>query len=160
MKEPLLQNSCKNVRQETFKAESWLQSNELDEICTGQRKDKDLKLIIEWKLKDTKPTWQDIPSRNINLKNYWSQRNILILKDNVLYREWFNTKVKQPVWQLVIPTSLKEDLFSLLQKWGHGVRVVTLSPPTSEVRVRFPAPPQVGKLVVACRWLTVYSTEP
>ena len=43
---------------------------------------------------------------------------------------------------------------------GHGGRVVTLSPPTSEAGVRFPAPPQVGKLVVACRWLAVYSTEP
>ena len=34
---------------------------------------------------------------------------------------------------------------------GHGGRVVTLSPPTSEAGVRFPAWPQVGKLVVACR---------
>ena len=38
---------------------------------------------------------------------------------------------------------------------GHGGRVVTLSPPTSEVGVRFLAWPQVGKLVVACRWFTV-----
>ena len=43
---------------------------------------------------------------------------------------------------------------------GHGGRVVTLSPPTSEAGVRFPARPQVGKLVVACRWSAVYSTEP
>ena len=42
---------------------------------------------------------------------------------------------------------------------GHGDRVVTLSPPTSEAGIRFPARPQVGKLVVACR-LAVYSTEP
>ena len=42
---------------------------------------------------------------------------------------------------------------------GHGGRVVTLSPPTSEAGVRFLAQPQVGKLVVACRWLAVYSTE-
>ena len=38
--------------------------------------------------------------------------------------------------------------------------MVTLSPPTSEVEVRFPALPQVGKLIVACCWLAVYSTEP
>ena len=38
--------------------------------------------------------------------------------------------------------------------------VVTLSPPTSEARVRFPAQPQVGKLVVVCHSLAVYSTEP
>ena len=31
---------------------------------------------------------------------------------------------------------------------GHGGRVITLSPPTSEAGVRFPAQPQVGKLVV------------
>ena len=42
----------------------------------------------------------------------------------------------------------------------HGGRVVTLSPPTFEVGVQFPAWPQVGKLVVACRWSAVYSTEP
>ena len=43
---------------------------------------------------------------------------------------------------------------------GHSGRVVTLSPSTSEVGVRFLAWPQVGKLVVACRWSAVYSTEP
>ena len=37
----------------------------------------------------------------------------------------------------------------------HGGRVVTISPPTSEIGVRFPAQPQVGS-----RWLAVYSTEP
>ena len=43
---------------------------------------------------------------------------------------------------------------------GHGGRVVTLSPPTSEAGFRFSARPQVGKLVVACCWSAVYSTEP
>ena len=43
---------------------------------------------------------------------------------------------------------------------GHGGRVVTLSPPTSEAGVRSPARPQLGKLVLACRWSEVYSTEP
>ena len=31
---------------------------------------------------------------------------------------------------------------------------------TSEIRVRNPASPQVGKLVVACHWRAVYSTKP
>ena len=43
---------------------------------------------------------------------------------------------------------------------GHGGRVATLWPLTSEIRVWFPVQPKVGKLVVACRWLAVYSTEP
>ena len=36
--------------------------------------------------------------------------------------------------------------------------MVTFSPPTSEAGVRSPSRPQVGKLVVACRWSAVYST--
>ena len=44
-------------------------------------------------------------------------------------------------------------------KGGHGGKVVTLSPPKFEAGVRFPAWPQVGKLVVGCRWSAVYSTE-
>ena len=51
------------------------------------------------------------------------------------------------------------SVFSNIHR-GHGGRVVTFSPPTSEAGVRFPARPQVGKLVVACRWSAVYSTEP
>ena len=38
--------------------------------------------------------------------------------------------------------------------------LVTLLPPTAEIGVRLPARPQVGKLVVACSWLALYSTEP
>ena len=58
-----------------------------------------------------------------------------------------------PKYQLFTPYGLQDI-------GGHGGRVVTLSPPTSEAGVRFLARPQVGKLVVACRWSAVYSTEP
>ena len=42
---------------------------------------------------------------------------------------------------------------------GHGVAVVTRSPPTSEISGSN-AGPCVGKLVVSYRWSAVYSTEP
>ena len=45
---------------------------------------------------------------------------------------------------------ISEDMFLNTQGAMSG-RVVTLSPPTCEARVQFPALPQVGKLVVACR---------
>ena len=43
-----------------------------------------------------------------------------------------------------------------------GILVELISNPASisTDRVRFPAQPQVGKLVVACCWSAVYSTEP
>ena len=49
---------------------------------------------------------------------------------------------------------------SNIQQRGRGGRVVALLPPTSEAGVRSPSRPYVGKLVVACRWSAVYSTEP
>ena len=49
-------------------------------------------------------------------------------------------------------------MFDLFYR-GHGGRVVTLSPPTSEAGVQFLARPQVGKLVVPYCWSAVYSTE-
>ena len=51
-------------------------------------------------------------------------------------------------------------LYHLNLCWGHGGKMVTLSPPTSEAGVRSLTRPQVGKLVVACHWSALYSTEP
>ena len=42
----------------------------------------------------------------------------------------------------------------------NNIMINWLSPPTSEAGVRFLAWSQVGKLVVGCLWLAVYSTEP
>ena len=39
---------------------------------------------------------------------------------------------------------------------GHISRVVTLSPPTSEMGVQISTLLQVKKLVVACHWLAIY----
>ena len=66
------------------------------------------------------------------------------------------------VEDLPIEAQLAQNLVKFINSIirGHGGRVVTLSPPTSEAGVRSPARPQVRKLVVACRWLAVYSTEP
>ena len=54
------------------------------------------------------------------------------------------------MWKACVLTYVKNvpSLYPSLR--GHGGRVVTLLPPTSVAGVRFPAWPQVGKLVVAC----------
>ena len=65
------------------------------------------------------------------------------------------------VRKLYMKTNMRPFQGRLIKRYrGHGGRVVTLSPPTSEARVRYSAWPQAGKLVVACRWSAVYSTEP
>ena len=63
--------------------------------------------------------------------------------------------VKSPFVKAIWVQDLAKTKGSALSPW-----LVTLSPPTSEARVRSPAWLQVGKLVVACRWSAIYSTEP
>ena len=64
------------------------------------------------------------------------------------------------LWLTNFADSLDQTLCFIRGTRGHGGRVVTLSPLTSEAGVRSPSWPQVGKVVVACRWSAVYSTEP
>ena len=49
---------------------------------------------------------------------------------------------------------------SLTAKGNQCILAGLLLPPTSETVVRFPAWPQVAKLVVVCCWSAVYSTDP
>ena len=60
---------------------------------------------------------------------------------------------------ILVAQSYIKPLTLTLTVGGHGSRVVTLLPPTSEARVRYYSRPQVGKLIVPCRWSAVYSTE-
>ena len=63
-------------------------------------------------------------------------------------------------WLFAVGQQFELPMVSFMRTRGHGGRVVTLSPLTSEAGDRFLAWPQVGKLVVACRWSAVYSTQP
>ena len=75
------------------------------------------------------------------------------------------TAVGRKIWSIIPRNTFIKKLVNKCGCLKHHVggysgRVVTLSPPTSEAGVRFLAQPQVGKLVVACCWSAVYSTEP
>ena len=78
---------------------------------------------------------------------------------NMKYKYWNSRSSVKHCFLVVYIPNIQLFIIIILVR-GHGDRVVTLSPPTSEAGVRFLAWPQVGKLVVACRWSAVYSTEP
>ena len=86
-------------------------------------------------------------------KSLSKKQNLLILNKRLEILE-------ETICQTQTADSIEKYTLIKREIRGHGGRVVTLSPPTSEAGVLFPARPQVGKLVVACRWLAVYSTEP
>ena len=75
----------------------------------------------------------DVQSHDQEKKSNHKNRTIEMSKDLFYYNE--------AVFGIFVQTSMR----------GHGGRVLTHSPPTSEAGVRFMALPQVGKQVVACR---------
>ena len=88
--------------------------------------DDDLKKIVEWKNQRSRPSWQDIAKYSAILKSYLAQWDRLELRDNFLYRRWVDSRMKEPLWLLVIPSPMSEELFSQIhsEKWSEhfGIR--------------------------------------
>ena len=55
-----------------------------------QEKDKDIKIVLSWKLEDSKPVWADISAESEIVKYYWSRLDSYVIKENVLCRKWIS----------------------------------------------------------------------
>ena len=72
----------------------------------------------------------------------------------------FGTPIKEGLWWLLTKLHALRHLRKYLTHEAAILACIPLVDSPSEAGVRSPARPQVGKLVVACRWSAVYSTEP
>ena len=86
----------------------------------------------------------DISSAFRNLRN-----DPLHYGDMGIY--WGDNCFIDAIWDEHVYAATYPQCYLVDKSMGHGGRVVTLSPPTSEAGVRSPSRPYVGKLVVACR---------
>ena len=80
--------------------------------------------------------------------NTWSRNCKIFVKINQNGQLTTRVITEMKDFQKIEP-NLKQCVALMLFNRGHGGRVVTLSPPTSEAGVLSPSRPQVGKLVVA-----------
>ena len=53
------------------------------EIRKDQENDPDLKLILNWKITDRRPTWEEVAKYGPKLKSYWAQWESLEVEDGV-----------------------------------------------------------------------------
>ena len=62
------------------------------------------------------------------MKCYWAQWERLFVKNGLLYRKWLEQSEKQPIYQLIVPKCLRNEVLSLLHEQkcsGHlGIRKV------------------------------------
>ena len=120
----------KVVAEDTFqKVDSWLNSKTCDELRNLQESDPDIGFLLKEKeVGHEKPKWEDISGKGQDLKRYWAQWERMVLRNGLLYREWIEPSEKQPVYQLIVPRCLKNEVLSLLHEQkcsGHlGIRKV------------------------------------
>lgn len=70
--------------------------------------------MIEWILNKERPDWQNVSSASVELKSYWSRFDSLEIKDSILYHKFENDIGNKITWQIVLPTSLRQNVLHQL----------------------------------------------
>ena len=101
---------------------------------TEQSKDKHLHAVRQWLEAGRRPPKQEMEGANRHMWSLWSQYNRLLLKDELLFRRWFDEKTGRENLQLCVPQHLKGDLLQELHdQCGH----LSVRKTTDNVRKRF-----------------------
>ena len=75
-----------------------------------QSKNKSICIILESKTVTFKPEWQSISSEDYVMKVYCSQWELLVVKDEVLYRKWVLLDLKSKILHIVVPRHKIEEI--------------------------------------------------
>ena len=82
-----------------------------------QRKDLDISFIIKLKENDdAKPPWEAVALASYDVKTIWAQWPRLAIKDGLLKRRFEAADGLSSYWQVIMPTSLRNEFISL----AHG----------------------------------------
>jgi len=82
-----------------------------------QQKDLDLSFIIKLKENDdAKPPWEAVALDSHDVKTLWAQWPRLAVKDGLLKRRFEEANGLSSYWQVIIPTSLRNEFLS----FAHG----------------------------------------
>ena len=86
----------------------------------AQFEDPSLKLIIEWKNSNYKPSFQEVSNMSPLVKAYLAQWDSLMVKESVLYRLWENANGREIKEKLVVPFALQIELIKQLHSTDYG----------------------------------------
>ena len=96
-------------------AATWLQSTTAEDLRTRQLEDPDLRVVIGLKeAAEKRPQWESLSFQSPMVKAYWAQWDRLQLRDGALYRRWESETGDEVRWQLLVPSSMKAEVFTQL----------------------------------------------
>ncbi|VEN42942.1 unnamed protein product [Callosobruchus maculatus] len=73
------------------------------DLQKDQEEDPSLKLIIEWKREDRRPSWQEVSHYSPTVKSYWAQWDSLVMEDGILRLILEDKEEAQERRQTVVP---------------------------------------------------------
>ena len=77
-----------------------------ENICFKQEEDPVLKALLQWKRDGEKPSWSTVASYGKELKAYWHEWNVTVLKENILYKKRFRDICNDSEHLFLVPASL------------------------------------------------------
>ncbi|MES9882034.1 MAG: integrase zinc binding domain-containing protein, partial [Sedimenticola sp.] len=83
----------------------------MENIALVQSSDPVLSYLKVWKSDGRKPDWSEVASHSKELKYYWHRWDSLSLQDGVLYRLWESDNGNTVDNQVVVPKSLRKEVF-------------------------------------------------
>jgi len=93
----------------------------LEVIAGEQETDQDINPVLQAKKQNIeRPTWDQIASESPITKALWQQWDRLLVRDNVLYRQFDPLNGKPIVWQLIIPYKLRRQFFQAVHEGITG----------------------------------------
>jgi len=103
----LHEDSCKSMRENEGTEES-SEVVQLENLREEQRKDGELKLIIEW-IEDPEkvPGIDELRTPSPEVQQLWAQHPNLEMRDRILYRKFVKPDGSLQHWQIVVPKSLR-----------------------------------------------------
>ncbi len=115
---------------------SWIKGRTPVELQDAQRSDPCLAEVIRWKEAKERPAWKDVSHQDRETKSYWAQWDRLDLVDGILRRLWVVETTGEELWQLVVPSCLRDEALESLhdgQCSGH----LGMSRTVNRVQLRF-----------------------
>jgi len=102
---------------EVAQGEAGISSWSPEGLKMEQQKDLDLSFIIKLKENnDAKPPWEAVALASHDVKTLWAQWPRLAVKDGLLKRRFEEANGLSSYWQVIIPTSLRDEFVS----FAHG----------------------------------------
>ena len=89
---------------------NWCSTLLVSDIRDKQREDPDLILAVNWVFNETVPTQAELAMSSTVARFYWSNRNLLSEKNEIIYYRWIEDTSSRDL--IIVPRALKEVVLS------------------------------------------------